>query len=1561
MSRVARIELSRRRVAVLAAAVAALGFAHRVVGDPRVSLFTEADFSLAIADGRIEPRTATGPDLEAHYPLDTFAVAQLYPYAGPEVGSDGGLIMAWGDNSNTNYYSQWTYRYGADPDLRGCIISAVVSPRVGITSVSLSINDQLNPNIARSWAWPVGPGGLTAGSFTRVFALVKPQGAGGPGDVVPQVLPGVTFFDNGVNPATIGSFGWDENGNWVNFTQVVPGVNQQKPWNYWDEVQVNPAVLEWDAGNTANNAINNGPGNWNTVVTVPNWRPNLGTFGALEPPPPGNLNMSWVNGRDAAAGVGSSTITINETLPGGLPAAVQVNTLTTYASTQTINSLTVGNDLDLVGRIMNISGTTVINAWLTSSTSKGLAKYGSSTLTLTNDNSLVGQTSFYNGISILQNSGGVSVGRLANVTNMLIQQGATLRIDNTVGNFLAGENDRLNGGGNEQLNMRLAAGTFEYKGRNQAPGSSEVIGNLALEDGGSTIIINNPGAAVRTDVIYNNYFRWPAATLNVTPQGAGTLGGGLGSPNLIFPNPAGRPALTIGPNWGGSPPTGGIGIIPYMVVNTAGGTEFATFTGPLTGVITPYTYLPGPFPISAQEIDPPLFWNNTTSADYNVLVTAASPPGPQINNNHVINSLKIRAGAPPVDVGGRVLSLYSGGLIMENGTSIIDSMPVPPNGGLTAGQFLAGNPAELVVHVPSGATAVISAAIIDNLEQGRLDLVKSAPGRLVLSPTMAPNSYTGNTYVNQGVLEISADDLGAPGKWVMGPGGDLYIQGGEVYASAGFTLSRSVHFVNRAPYQQALGTSNTGTFRIADGNVLNIRANAMQPVPPLRSSDGMLFLTTPLTATGPNNPGPPTPSQNGMFDLGLGQNNLLGPAAGQPFGDTIMLGDVVVRSAADCVNSLPLGNARLYIVYGSRATTAQGFISSGTGGENNNVTRLELIHPANANKTLPNTIVLPSAFNHFYIDGGPDLLGNPGGNTVTLTGDMERQNYSARVGEIVSANDTKLIFAKAGGGAYSGATGVAAASGEIEVRTPNGWLGMLDNRDLNHLGNVTGARAQGDRNQNPANPRAHTVWFRDQFNGGPADGQFYFSALVSESKVFNTGGTLNGQSVPLTIDVDPMANVVFTGNRTSGPTLQAYDDIIKIGQGSITLLYSGNTASNQTATRGQSALFDIQQGSVIFKDVKNAAGNYLPASTAGVSGITDVLFDGGNDNPQSLAADGVVRYRIWSGATLAALFRTDTDAGGHTMHFDLTINPGNPLGIATIQVGDLRNVGVQARQPMTIGNAPTHPVNSPVMNWTGTLFKTGMGELILDGQTGGIGRTYNIAPGSALTVGDGKVTIKANMGTPAGPLPANTPLTINVTANPSAVVLNADQDLADLNIPAAATLGQQRFDLNSPAGAGLYRAVRIYAPNPAAEEASLWPEVCNANVAGAPDPQDGIHDSGKAAHTNAAVGITDKAVDGLGVPHVLIRLTRLGDATCDGQVNFNDLLVLSQNYNGVNKTWDQADFTYDSLVGFPDLLILSQNYNTSYTAPEAAVPEPSVLGLLAMAAVALCGGKRSRA
>jgi|GEM_PF-3589310 len=65
-----------------------------------------------------------------------------------------------------------------------------------------------------------------------------------------------------------------------------------------------------------------------------------------------------------------------------------------------------------------------------------------------------------------------------------------------------------------------------------------------------------------------------------------------------------------------------------------------------------------------------------------------------------------------------------------------------------------------------------------------------------------------------------------------------------------------------------------------------------------------------------------------------------------------------------------------------------------------------------------------------------------------------------------------------------------------------------------------------------------------------------------------------------------------------------------------------------------------------------------------------------------------------------------------------------------------------------------------------------------------------------------------------------------------------------------------------------------------------------------------------------------------------------GDANFDGAVDFQDFLVLSENFNNGSGGWAEGNFDGQQGVGFPDFLVLSDNFGAT-AALTTSVPEPS--------------------
>lgn len=81
----------------------------------------------------------------------------------------------------------------------------------------------------------------------------------------------------------------------------------------------------------------------------------------------------------------------------------------------------------------------------------------------------------------------------------------------------------------------------------------------------------------------------------------------------------------------------------------------------------------------------------------------------------------------------------------------------------------------------------------------------------------------------------------------------------------------------------------------------------------------------------------------------------------------------------------------------------------------------------------------------------------------------------------------------------------------------------------------------------------------------------------------------------------------------------------------------------------------------------------------------------------------------------------------------------------------------------------------------------------------------------------------------------------------------------------------------------------------------------------------------------------DGAVDEQDLQHVIQNVlgTRLGDSDLDRDVDFEDFVALTNNFNKQVTSWSEADFNGDGLVSFVDFNLLATNFGFNHQASEA--------------------------
>ncbi len=424
-----------------------------------------------------------------------------------------------------------------------------------------------------------------------------------------------------------------------------------------------------------------------------------------------------------------------------------------------------------------------INDAATSGASLSLIKSGSTALILGGTNGYTGTTIVEQGTLHVSQSGANSGtnGRLTGTSSILIKQGATLQINN--GNTNNTNTDRIN----NAATITLAGGTLNYNHSATAGVIyGEQFGSIALQAGTSQI------STTQASTTGTSILNFTGLTSRAT---GGTLnfgGGGLGGST--------RNQLFIG------------GVADGFIGGWATvGNEFAVYSS-TTGVTA----------LAAYEVGANSAWTSATHA---------KPTSDQLLiPTRDVNSLNLATGVDVTQTAGTILNIYSGGIIKQGGA--VNNAGAANVSSISGGNITAGGTAaaaELFVRV-TGANLTISSVIADNagdgVTPGKVSLVKSGAGKLILNNT---NTYTGDTYFNEGTLQANAlNRFGAnASKQLIFNGGILQFSGAFDVSAATTVFNGLATFDlqgNNILLAQSIGGGGSGSFVKSGTGTLSVQA-----------------------------------------------------------------------------------------------------------------------------------------------------------------------------------------------------------------------------------------------------------------------------------------------------------------------------------------------------------------------------------------------------------------------------------------------------------------------------------------------------------------------------------------------------------------------------------------------------------------------------------------------------------------------------------------------------------------------------------------------------------------
>jgi autotransporter-associated beta strand protein len=818
-----------------------------------------------------------------------------------------------------------------------------------------------------------------------------------------------------------------------------------------------------------------------------------------------------------------------------------------------------------------------------------ISKTGLGTLSMNNTNTYTGTTGVNAGTLVLDFTGAHSpTSNIVSPSSMLSLGGGTLLVNGsaTTANTQTFANTTLNAG-----NDIVSAAPVS--------GSNLPTVNLGALNVGLGATIEFIGAATVTGATGTLV----PATANITTTTAGL--GGAAQPWGILAGP-GNPAA-------GQPPANAdyatVGLYDWASTNTAGG----------GGGTSPYTILGGS---QVSGFYTTVYGNTNTNFDLTSGSPLAMGSGNQVNQSVRFNT----AGQTTITLANSTNFNVGGFLITPN--MVAANTFVSEASGATTGQWQidrsGSNGAqegviwqnnvlgffEMTVPIVDGRQGVSSASSI----------VKAGAGTVLFTST--GSTYTGQTYVNGGNLEIIADtNIGSPSA-----ASALNLNGGTLVANANFTLDNGG--VNPRPIvllgngggitadQTVIGGSNTVT---VDGVI---------------SGTGMLNIGFTGNVAGTSIGTANTIAQHGNGTVKLtGTNTYTG-------GTSVNGGTLAFSTGSLGTGGITVSNATLLWNTGTTQDISTQVLTFGTNGttmntNGNNVTLANPIGnngPGNLTKAGLGALMLAAANNYTnstIINNGTLLVTNTSGSAtgsgaVTVNSTLATLGgtgiISGPVTMVAGSNMTPGLSSTVGSLTVGGLT-LNAPSGTINA-TLNFYFGTSTNSEVLDTSNlVLNGGAFKFFQSGTVNPLLQPgVYDLIQYTGtlsGTYSGNLAFSVLNPAAGfhyVFSDTGSTNGFLVVTVTGTFANGTWIASGSGNWNNSANWANSVIPNAVGQLALLGTNIHSNTVITVDGQETLggFDFNNPTNTYT-VAALTGNAITLDNSSVPAAANLTVTQGND------------------------------------------------------------------------------------------------------------------------------------------------------------------------------------------------------------------------------------------------------------------------------------------------------------------------------------------------------------